>query len=110
MNWIELLSTISGFLLGGGLVGLVTIGSKKKVATTDLTDQIMKKYQESVLESMRMIEEERAKHTTDETQRVLDSIRSLRKDITSITEEVACISEYLNGGYAEFRNKKTKTK
>jgi hypothetical protein len=110
MDLISLITGITGLLsvvFGTGF--LLNYKAKKRLESAnaekaqtdansdkvDLTDKILEKYQKSILDSMGGHD---ARH--DEQDRQMDKIQ----------HSLAEISEYLNGGFASFQNKRRKTK
>lgn len=121
MTILELILTS---VLGGGVItfilGIITVKYKKKQeqnitinGEVDLTEAMLKKYQQSAFDHMEQIEkmmskfeEERKNTSRQETETIVSTLDKLSNDVQSVRDDVNDIVEYLNGDFREYRRNK----
>lgn len=118
------LEIILSSVLGGGVIsfimGILTMRSKVKqeqTATKDgqveLTDKILDKYQESVMERMRQTDEltKRIAELQESGNRnIVTSIETMHSEVKDLRKDVNDIVTYLNGDFKKFREQKRNEK
>ena len=113
MSTFDLLSMLSSFILGGGLVGVFTIRYKRKKEKTsaassdvDYTTKLAKEYQDTTLSLLTELRKERkhSEQVQQDTTQIILQVGEISTRLQEMQDTIKDVVEYLNGDFAEFRS------